>query len=404
MTPPKDPRSVERVDIYRNAEHVGQLRRTASGGAVFEYEKRFFEAHQNERGGIATHLPYAQRIISARAGNLHSYFAGLLPEGLRLRALIARTKTSEDDQFSLLVAAGTDCVGDLFPIPPGGRPEALESAPEELAPLEQISFNEVFEKSVDSFSEPAVPGVQEKLSPSMISFPFATRGKRWILKLNPPDKELLVENEHFFMAMAKQCGLDVAKTRLIRDRTGAAGLLIERFDRQRSGRRWVGIHQEDACQLLDTYPGEKYRLNVGQIARGLEVCDAPAVECARLLELVAFSYLIGNGDLHAKNLSVSSRGALQLSPAYDVLSTRPYKDLKLALKFEGRDDNLRRSHFVEFGGRFGVPRAAVEARLSRLVMKAAPFAARVKEIGFDERRTLQLVELMKKRLADLRTG
>ena len=398
-----DARSVERIDIYRNTVRVGELRRTPEGGAIFEYEKDFFAAHQHRPGGIATHLPYAQRTIPAREGNLHAYFAGLLPEGLRLRALVARSKTSEDDQFSLLVAAGADCVGDLFPVLPGDRIEPLLAAREELAALDTVVFADLFRRSIDSSAEPTIAGVQEKLSPSTISFPFATSGKRWILKLNPPDKALLVENEHFFMHMAADCGLEVAKTRLVHDREGAAGLLIARFDRQRSARRWLGLHQEDACQFLNKYPGEKYRLDTSQIAQGLELCDSPLVERARLLSLVAFSYLIGNGDLHAKNLSVgNARGALQLTPAYDLLSSRPYKDLKLALKFEGRDDNLKRRDFLEIGRRFGVPPTALSAQLDRLINRAITFIPRVKEIGFDGRITKQLTELMKKRLADLR--
>ena len=123
----------------------------------------------------------------------------------------------------------------------------------------------------------------------------------------------------------------------------------------------------------------------------------------RVRELIAFSYLIGNGDLHAKNISLSSeRGTLQLSPGYDLLSSRPYKDLKLALKFEGRDDNLKRKDFIEFGKRFGVAQAAIDSRLDRLISRAAPFIPRVKEIGYEARVTKQLSELMKKRLADLR--
>ena len=159
-----DPRSVEKVDIYRNAVRVGELRRTPAGGAVFEYERDFFAAHQALPGGIATHLPYARRTIEAREGNLHPYFSGLLPEGLRLRSLISRIKTSQDDAFTLLVAAGSDCVGDLFPIAPGASLAPLETTREELTPLENVSFAALFKQSLQSSEEPAVAGVQEKLS------------------------------------------------------------------------------------------------------------------------------------------------------------------------------------------------------------------------------------------------
>ena len=396
-----DPRSVESVDIYRNAIHVGALRRTARG-AVFEYETAFYVAHRDLPGGLALHLPYAQQTIETQGVNLHTYFAGLIPEGLRLRALIARTKTSQDDLFTLLVAIGSDCIGDLFAIVPGAKIEPLQSAREELTPLNQVSFRELFTRSIQSSAEPAIPGVQEKLSPSVISFPFATAGRRWILKLNPADKPLLVENEHFFMEMAVACGLDAAKTHLVKDKDNAAGLLVERFDRERVGRKWRGIHQEDACQFLNRYPADKYNLKTSELAQGLCVCASPVAERARLIDLLAFSYLVGNGDLHGKNISVSAaRNSLQLSPAYDVLSTRPYRDLKLALKIDGRDDNLKRAQLIEFGGRLEVPQKAIASRLDKLTARAAPFIPRLKEIGFDPRTTRQMSELMKKRLADL---
>jgi serine/threonine-protein kinase HipA len=393
---------VEAVDVFRNSVRVGQLRRTTQG-AVFEYDDAFFDAHHALPGGLATHLPYSQRTIETRGVNLHPYFAGLLPEGLRLRALVARSKTSEDDLFSLLVAAGPDCVGDLFPVLPGTSAEPLEHEREALTPLDRVSFEELFQRSVEWDREPSIAGVQEKLSPSMISFPLATAGRRFILKLNPKDKPRLVENENFFMTMAKACGLDAARTHLVNDRSGAAGLLVERFDRRRIQRRWHGIHQEDACQFLNRYPADKYRLSIADIARGLSVCDSPAAEGLRLIEQVAFSYVVGNGDLHGKNVSVNAaNGALQLTPAYDVLSTRPYQDLKLALKLEGRDDNLQRAHLLEFGKRFGVPSRAVEARVDRIISRAQPFLPRLSELGYEPRRTTQLKELLTKRLGDLK--
>lgn len=237
----------------------------------------------------------------------------------------------------------------------------------------------------------------------MIAFPFATRGKRWILKLNPPALPRLVENEYFFMNAARSCGLHVPRLHLVHDREGASGLLVERFDRASDKGRWRGIHQEDACQFLNRYPSDKYRLKVSDIAKALDLCQAPLVARARLLDLVTFSYAIGNGDLHGKNISLGGERALQLTPSYDLLSTRPYRDLKLALQFEGRDDDVTRRDFLAFGGRFGLLEKAVAARLDRLCEKLEPFVSRVKEIGLDATNTRQLEELMSKRLADLRS-
>lgn len=395
-----DPRSVELLDIFRNDTKVGVLRRTARG-ARFELDARLARDNAGLPGGLALHLPWSKPVVETQGVNLPPYFAGLLPEGLRLKALVSRAATSEDDLFTLLVAAGSDCVGDLFPVLPGGAPH-LDEEGEEQRPLDGVNFEELFRESLERAQHPVVAGVQAKLSPGVVSFPFATSGRRWILKLNPPELERVVENEHFFMEMAAACGLAVATTRLVHDRDGAAGLLVERFDRRRDGRRWVGVHQEDLCQVLDLYPADKYRLKSAQLAQAIEGCPSPPLELLRLLEQFAFSYLVGNGDLHAKNLSLSSRsGVLQVSPAYDVLCTRPYQDLTLALEFEGRRDNVKRKHLVDFAARHRVPPSALEARLDHLLVRARPFFSRLHELGFDARRTKQMGELLKKRHADL---
>lgn len=394
-----DPRGVEKLDVFQNEVRAGSLHRTAKGCA-FEYDDAFFAAHHDLPGGLATTLPFARRRTEVEGDSLPTYFAGLLPEGRRLSALHSRLKTSADDLFTLLVAAGPNCVGDLFPMLPRSRKKPLDEE-EQRAELDTLSFSALFAETLET-TAPSIAGVQEKLSPSMISFPFATAGRRWLLKLNPPDRERLVENEFFFMNMAKACGLDVPPVHLVKDRDGRSGLLVRRFDRVRVARQWRGIRQEDACQFLDRYPADKYRVTTADIAEQLSVCAAPAVARARLLEQLAFSYLIGNGDLHAKNVSITAPGGItQLSPAYDVICTRPYGDQSLALEFEGRTKNVKRRDFVRFGARFGVLQKAVEARLDRLVESARPFGKRFGELGYDARLTKQISTQFEHRLGDL---
>jgi serine/threonine-protein kinase HipA len=394
------PRDVERVAVFRNAERVGTLQRTAHGSR-FDYDDGFFERHRERSGGIAVHLPYARRTTETSGVNLHPYFAGLLPEGLRLRAMVARLKTSEDDLFTLLVAAGSDCVGDLFVVQEGERP-LLDD--ESLAVTEEASFSELWKQTLESDTHPLLAGVQEKLSPSLMTLPVRARGKRWLLKLNPPDKPELVDNEFFFMTLAATCLKNVARVERVRDRHGVAGLLVARFDRLRDGAgRWVGVHQEDACQVLNRYPAEKYRLSTNDLFQALEVCGAPLVARLRLVELLAFSYLIGNGDLHGKNVSVGARGTgLELTDAYDLLSTRPYGDRRLALSVEGRDDNLKRHHLFALGARQGLSEAALAPRLDHLCDRVEASIPELGTIGFDARRTKQLADLLTKRVADLR--
>ncbi|HSP79638.1 MAG TPA: HipA domain-containing protein [Myxococcaceae bacterium] len=407
------PTEVSVADVWRESTRVGSIFRTAHGSS-FEYEEQFHARHAGQPGGIAVHIPYSVRRLETVGTNLHPYFAGLLPEGLRLRALVQRVKTSEDDLFSLLIAAGADTVGDLSVVP-AGEPPREARAHVDARRLDTVLFSELFEQSLeragDGGREPVIPGVQEKVSAATISFPLRVGAQRaYILKLNPPGKPRLVENEHFFMRMAKDCGLRTARTRLVLDREGHAGLLVERFDRlwSREERRLRRIHQEDACQFLERYPADKYRLPCSRITEGLhETCLAPIPETARFLRLVAFSYLIANGDLHAKNVSILAdgpAGGFRLSPAYDLLSTLPYGDQRMALKFEGRDDNLRRSHFLAFGARFGVKEVATAKMLDELCDRAVPWLGRLEEIGLDARRTAHLRRTLEKRREDLGTG
>ena len=384
--------------VWRGESRVGRLERTAEGG-TFTYDAALLADPPDD--GIAFRLPFARQSFDTRGTNLHPFFAGLLPEGIRLRALEERVKTSRDDLLSLLAAAGADCVGDVSisidDVPPTGAVPTLDKVR-----FEDIDFAELFRASIAGKrgAEPTVPGVQEKISAGMISFPIRSANKRdFILKLNPEKMPRLVENEHFFLAMARACGLEVARAELVHDGTGASGLLVERFDR--AGK--TKIHQEDACQFLDRYPADKYALSSADIARGIsELATAPLVAVAAWVRLVAFSYLVGNGDLHAKNVSLRRMGTrVEPTPAYDLLSSLPYGDRKMALKLEGRDDNIKRKHLVAFGERFGIRPRATEGMLDELCDESARWWPRVGEIGLDPRKTADLARVMQKRREDL---
>lgn len=395
--------------VLRGGAVAGHLRRT-SHGAVFEYEASFRAAPNPPWDrGIAYRLPYEVARVETLGTNLHPFFAGLLPEGLRLEALVRRVKTSRDDLLSLLVDAGADCIGDVSVV------RDTDSSPEVTPPvdtgaLSTLRFEDILQQSLAGKhgQEPTLPGVQEKVSAATISLPLRARAgsRAYILKLNPPKMPCFVENEHFFLQMARSSGLEVARAELVHDRDGAAGLLVERFDRTitKTG-ELTKVHQEDACQFLDRYPGDKYVLSYADIARGIgELASAPVVEVAKVLRLIAFSYLVANGDLHAKNVSlhtVLADGRIELTPSYDVLSSLPYGDRSMALSFDGRDDNLKRAGFIAFGERHGVRRAATEAILDELCDVAPEWIGRLEEIGLEPRKTSDLARVIKKRRGDL---
>lgn len=399
-----------RASVFRDAESAGILERTARG-ASFRYSRDFLDRHGEGGHGIAYHLPLRDEPFVVEGSNLHPFFAGLLPEGLRLEALIRHVKTSKDDLMSQLLASGPDTVGDVWLTPEGTRPSEV-TAVAQLADIGEASFEDLWARSVDYGGDTlreqmSVPGVHRKISASMISFPV--RGvqtkKIHILKLASREFPRLVQNEYFFMNMAQECGVPSATVELVNDADGENGLLVERFDRipQSSGDP-TKVHQEDACQFLDRYPWDKYLLSLADVARGLSICHTPILAVAALIRLQAFSYLIGNGDLHGKNISLRTnphKGWIEPTPAYDLLSTWPYGDRHMALKVDGKDARLTGKAFIHFGQRFGVTAKATRTILEELCAKSGAWVTRVDEIGFDKKKTDDLKRMIEQRRSEL---
>ncbi len=388
-----DVRRVDRADVYKEDDLAAVLERVGDT-TTFRYLPDYAGR------AVATRLPRSAQPVVTRGGMLHPFFAGLLPEGLRLQALTARIKTSADDMLSLLLAVGRDCVGDVRILPAGADPTDAPPAVS-IASWEEADFADLL---VTDQIDVALPGVQDKVSDQMISIPVRSHEGAHILKLDPPRFPHLVENEAFFLGVAREAGMETAEAQVVTDRTGAKGLWVRRFDRERVRRRTVRLEQEDACQFCGEFPSEKYRLTVNAIAAELlDLVDSPPVAMRELVRLVAFSYVIANGDLHAKNISILRRGeVVGLSPAYDLLSDLPYTGNEhMALELDGRTRNFKRRYLVEFAGRFGVPPNAVGNVVDRICDVIPDAVARLHEIGLDERRTEHLGRVMLARRDDL---
>jgi serine/threonine-protein kinase HipA len=402
------PTEVELAQVFCDEDLAGQLARTERGSR-FSYEPKFLERCRARGWGLGFCLPL-EASVETEGVNLHAFFAGLLPEGLRLETLTRKTKTSPDDLFSLLLGAGPETIGDVR-VSGSGSQEPGEPLVKFDRTGSAPSFDALLVESLDyprSKERHSLPGVQPKLSALMMTVPMKVAGSKSssggpaLLKLEPPSLPRLLQNEAFFMRWARTCGLEVADTRLVADAQGRPGLLVERFDRRPQAPH--RLHSEDGCQFLNRYPADKYRLSFEQLGEAVSrFASAPPLELVRLLELLAFSYLIANGDLHARNVSllVGSDGRCRLSPAYDLLATLPYGDKQLALKVLGRNDNLKRSHFRELAQRFLVQPRAVVAMLDRLCDRLPPCLAALEEIGLDARKTAHLRRVMSKRRDEL---
>jgi len=399
-------RDIAEADVYVGDAAVARLTRSRAAGISFDY------LHDAEPPG-----PLRERSVSwslLRSGNypvstnsaaVPAVFAGLLPEGDRLSALAAAAGTSANDHLTLLLAVGADTVGNVRVVPAGTEPVRAQPL---FDPDRDDDFQEVYLRLDAGVDPVSLAGIQPKASARTSSVPARSAGGPAILKLNPQRYPRLIENEHFFMTMAAACGLRVAPTALLHDPAGRSALLIRRFDRTGDTR----IAQEDACQVAGMYPASKYRITTEAALLGLaDACarggGSRIVTLAELFRTVLFSWLIGNGELHGKNLSIhNADGMWQPTPAYDLLCTQTYTGWNdpMALTLFGRASMLSRTSFLDAGQRLGMRKRAVVAMIDALVDGAAGWPDRCEWIGFDDRQTASLAQMVRTRIKHLKGG
>lgn len=360
-----------KADVYKKGTLAAHLTRQA-GGTVFAYTPEYLQA---DGPPVATSLPKNTEPVVHAAGAVPPFFAGLLPEGRRLSVLRRAIKASADDELALLLAVGKDAIGDVQVISHGER--LTGSAPLLELPLGDIGLVSLAEVLAEAdYDRVALPGVQDKLSGKVISLPGNQAGRSLIVKFDPPEYPHVTANEAAFLELARQSGLQVPHFELAHDRDGLQVLLVTRFDRQTAGKSQDSLAMEDATQVLGIWPADKYNVSYSE-AVGALTRQTAAAQVARLalFRQIAFAWITGNGDLHAKNLSIienPATGEWQVSPAYDLPSTVPYGDLTLALSLDGSREGVSHRRLLNFAGELGIPKRASENALEQLLVRTAP--------------------------------
>lgn len=396
-----DPRDVRRAEVYKAGVPAATLTRS-DGGVRFEYLNDY-------AGAPVAHSLALGVSVETAAGALPPFFSGLLPEGRRLNALRRSVKASADDELSLLVAVGADLVGDVVVVAEGAEPVPVAPAAGTLEDLAKLRFADLLAERgfVDRVG---LAGAQDKLSAGMITFPLRVGRGPAIVKLDPPDYPNAVVNEHYFLGLARKLKLPVASTRLVHDADGRPGLVVRRFDREVASDGTVSkLAVEDATQLLGRYPADKYSVTSEQVAEAISgVCAAALVASRAVLQQFALAWLTGNGDLHAKNVSVLQQpdGEWRVAPVYDVPSTLVYGDQTMALRLQGAQANLSRKRFLAFGATLGLTAAAVERALNEVLTATEPMLDELRDgaLPWNANQQQQVVRQLRARRSLLAAG
>ena len=319
--------------VLMDEVEVGLMIRDARGRVRFAYDPRY----------PATDTPLS-RSMPHRTYDLHdasAWLEGLVPDNEQvLQGWALRTDATSSQPFDLLSTdIGWDCAGAVRFC----RPDALASMLGRGGGIEPLSETDVARRlrdleedgtrwHTDSGGMFSLSGAQPKIA---LRLEDGAWGQPWgdvptthILK--PPRSHLdrrvttsIHINEHLCQEAATIAGIRAARTWL-QSFEGQEALVIERFDRLGAHR----IHTEDLCQALSVRPRHKYQYDGGpgprDVARLLRDSARPGDDL-RFFDALAYNWLIGATDAHAKNFGIVMAGQdATLSPIYDTASWMPY--------------------------------------------------------------------------------
>ena len=246
-------------------------------------------------------------------------------------------------------------------------------------PLLDLALADIPLKAQEMAGRMSISGVQPKLSLKLNKrkkelLPSASGGE-YILKPQIQPFQNIPENENCCMDIAEDMGIEVPPHCLILLKDKSYAYIIKRFDRKGKQK----IHQEDFCQVLEKK--DKYSGSLEEIGKKINrISEIPGLDVQLFFERVVFNFLIGNGDGHYKNYSISyyEDKGVRLSPVYDIVCSKLVipNEWDSALTINGKKNKLERRDFDQFAqllqmpekvryekfsGKFGQMKKGVEA-------------------------------------------
>ena len=229
----------------------------------------------------------------------------------------------------------------------------------------------------------SLSGMQRKLSVHLdatrATLQVAIANGRFLLKPQAGTFPNLPENEWVTQRLAALAGIEVPPSALVELPDGSWAYVVRRFDRADDGSK---SGMEDFCQLAELPPSGKYDGSAERCGKLIaRYASEPLVDLLRLYRQFVFTWWVGNGDLHLKNLALlrDADGHWGLSPAFDQLNTRlVLPDDPLAMPICGKRDNLKPETWRELAERFGIgtkAAARVRGELGSLVQDAVRLVA-----------------------------
>lgn len=260
----------------------------------------------------------------------------------------------------------------------------------------------------------SVTGVQAKMSLDVdrggknepARFTVVGLWGKYIFKPQSPRYRNLPELEDLTMKMADAAGIRTAPHSLIRLADGEIGYITSRMDRDGKGNK---ISMLDMCQLTNRLTEHKYFGTYSQLANTIKkYSSAPMLDVQRFWEVVLFSWITGNSDMHCKNFSLLDTGGREyvLAPAYDLLAVLladPTDTEEMAISFTvgGKKSGFDRHTFLDSMTASGIPLAVAERLINTMTAHAPQWENLIEQSFLPEDLKTAYLHLLANRLERL---
>ena len=373
--------------------------------ATDEYRLQYLESYLDEipqPPPISLALPLQKKPYISE-GSLHPFFDNLLFEGEQLRLAekqFGLNRRSVVDRFKLLLLTGHNTLSPVS-ILPMIRGEALvvDAAADPLENTRTYRLEPGYKEScsiclkispkgdhascrkllwgsqrsihMEAFSEDplnifrslylgqSISGAQRKALFSLGADKTLRRQgfPHYIIK---PDGDFpeMPANEHLSMAIASELDFRVPPIGLFRIEGIGFICVIKRFDwNKKTGCQFT----EDFAQINQELAEKKDQARLEAIVNSIRrFTDSPTIELAEFFRRLLFCFVIGNGDMHLKNWSLSrdeKSRLIKLAPLYDYLNVRacyPQEQVETVLPMNGKQKGLTGDDFKNFGQAIGL--------------------------------------------------
>ena len=310
---------IKKIQVLYRDESVGMLQMDpASGVCVFEYDKSWLA---NGFSLSPLELPLQSGLFFGdkdKFGGGFAVFEDSLPDGYGLYLLdrILRKRNSsivELTPLQRLSIIGTAGMGALsyLPMMPGIGTQKELDGEAQLDSLQEEALKVLSEKGAGDesylyYNSANSGGARPKTAMR------SSDGSHWLVKFRHLyDPEDIGRDELLYMKTARECGIDIPRIGLVKDRYFA----IERFDFAPDGSK---RHVVTAAALLKTdfrYQDVDY---TNLLALTGYLTQDP-IQVEEMFRRMVMNLVAINQDDHAKNFSfLCDDGKWSLAPAYDI--------------------------------------------------------------------------------------